>query len=289
MSLSSLPRVAICVTTYKSKTYPYLKLAMDSIKNLNYSAALIDVILCCHQLDYREYKTEFGKDGVNVITPPEMEYSNARAMNLCVANASEDTKYFWILNDDVILTKHSLFNLVQSIGDTLMIASPIATCDQGRQFNLVMGVTVNNEFVPLRKNFYRLPELAHMTKEIMDAGPIYPPGFIYTDFLCTFAGFYPKSVLDKVGKFEEGFRHAGPDDIDISIRCQKLGFRCAFVLDSFVLHFGGATADGSVSVEDRIYNARFFKEKHGFHCPGITDETLAKLSEKDYQYADKKS
>lgn len=285
MSISRLPRVTICVTTYKSKTYPYLKICMDSIKNLNYPADQLDVILCCHQNDYKQYKIEFGKDKVNVITPPEIGYSNARAMNFCVENAQEGSKYFWILNDDVIATKHSLFNLVESVGDHQMIANPIATCDQGRQFQLVMGVTVNNEFVPFLKNFYRLPELEHMTKEIMDAGPIYPPGHIYTDFLCLFAGFYPKSVLDKVGKFEEGFRHAGPDDIDISIRCQRMGIRCAFVLDSFVHHFGGVSADNSVSVEDRIYNAKFFKAKHGLWPPGITEESLAKLTEKDYQYA----
>ena len=275
--MSIVPKVTVVVTTYKSATYPYLKLCMDSIKNLNYPKDQLEVILVCHQLDYRDYKVKFGKDGVNVITPPEYEFNNARGMNFGVANAEYGSKYFWILNDDVIVSKHSLFNLVQSLGDHQLIASPIAPCDQGRQFNLVFGVNVMGQFHPFVQNFYRLKDVEHITREIMDAGPIYPPGLIFTDFLCTFAGFYPKSVLDRVGKFEEGFRRAGPDDLDFSLRCRKENIRSAFVLDSFVFHFGGATTDGGLSNGDRAYNAKMFKEKWGFHQPGLTDEIVEQM------------
>lgn len=285
MSLSRLPRVTIVVTTYLSKTYPYLRLCMDSIKNLNYPASELDVVLCCHQLDYRQYKVEFGKDGVNVVTPPEMEYNNARGLNFGVACAAEGSKYYFLLNDDVILSKNSLMNLVKRVGDNQVIASPISQCDQGRQFNLVMGIARGEDFLQFEKTFYRLPEVEHMTQELMNAESIYPPGFIFTPFLCLFAGFIPKTVWDKIGKLEEGFLGAGPDDLDFSLRGQQLGIRCAFVLDSFVFHFGGTSADSSVNIEKRIYNTKFFKSKWGFFPPGATEESLAKMTEKDYQYA----
>ena len=281
MSLSRLPRVTIVVTTYLSKTYPYLRLCMDSIKNLNYPASELDVVLCCQQLDYREYTAEFGKDGVRVVTPPEMQYNNGRGINFGVSCAAEGSKYYFILNDDVILSKNSLLNLVQGIGDNQLIASPIAPCDQGRQFNLVMGLAHEGKFLPLQKPFYRMADVEGITDALMNGDSVYPPGFIYTDFLCFFAVFIPKTVWDKVGKLEEGFHKCGPDDLDYSLRGQQQGIRCAFVLDSFVFHFGGAGSGSNLKDKDRAYNAKVFKAKWNMHQPGITDELVEKWEKGD--------
>lgn len=277
MSLSRLPRVTIVVTTYLSKTYPYLRLCMDSIKNLNYPASELDVVLCCHQLDYRQYKVEFGKDGVNVVTPPEMEYNNARGLNFGVACAAEGSKYYFLLNDDVILSKNSLMNLVKSVGEREIIASPIAPCDQGRQFELVMGLVHENKFTPLQKPYYRMEDIEEIKLDtLINGNSVYATGIVYTDFLCFFAVFIPASVWNKVGKLEEGFRKCGPDDLDYSIRGQQKGIRCAFVLDSFVFHFGGAGSESNLKSKDRAYNAKIFRDKWGFHQPGIDDAMIAK-------------
>jgi GT2 family glycosyltransferase len=255
-----------------AKTYPYLKLCVESVRNLNYPKEDLDIILVCHKRDSEKYSKEFPE--ITVIAPGMDDFNNEVGLNIGAEHASPDSKYFFFLNDDVILSKHSLINLVQGVGDNKIIASPIAPCDQGRQFNLVFGVNHEGKFVPFQKPFYRLEEVEHLVKDIMDTGPIYPPGFIFTDFHCLFAGFMSRQVWEKVGKFDESYRKAGPSDLDYSLRAQQMGIRCAFVLDSFVFHFGGAGSESGLSPKDRAYNARAFNLKWGFHQPGISDSLI---------------
>jgi GT2 family glycosyltransferase len=73
----------------------------------------------------------------------------------------------------------------------------------------------------------------------------------------------PKSVLDKVGSFDERFFMYG-EDIDLSYRVQKAGFQNYYFAGSSIIHFKGeSTRKGSLNYVLLFYNAmRLFVQKN---------------------------
>ena len=52
---------------------------------------------------------------------------------------------------------------------------------------------------------------------------------------------YRRAVLEEVGGFDEGFRHPGGDDPDLSLRTREAGYRLVFVPQAVVFHKGFET------------------------------------------------
>lgn len=72
-----------------------------------------------------------------------------------------------------------------------------------------------------------------------------------------------KEVLDKVGSFDETFFMYG-EDVDLSYRIQKAGFKNYYFPETSILHFKGeSTRKGSMNYVRMFYNAmRLFVRKH---------------------------
>lgn len=280
----SMPKVTICVTTYSISTQPYLDLCIESIRRLDYPKEDLEIILCCHKQQFHSYKHDYYKD-IKVVSPIESEYGNSEGLNFGISHASPDSEYYLILNDDVILTKDSLTNLVNKASDN-SIMMPISPCDNYRNYSLCMGFAVNGSYKILDKQFYRLPELKDFTNEMMGAKSMYPAGLLVMPMLCMFATLIPKAVWEKLGPLDENFK-TGPDDIDYSIRANQAGIKLLVCLDSLIWHFGGVTADDSISVERRKKNLIYFKQKWGYFPPGMPDNILDTLDE-SYKYEIKK-
>ncbi len=276
----NLPKVTVVVTTYSIKTQPYLDLCIESIRRLNYPKDKLDVILCCHKQQFHSYSKDYYKD-IKVVSPIENEYGNSEGLNFGIQNASPDSEFYFILNDDVILTRNSLKNLVEKSSDQ-SIMMPISPCDNYRHYSLCMGFAHDGNFKILEKQFYRLPELKDFTDELIDAESIYPAGLLVMPMLCMFATLIPKKVWEKLGPLDENFK-TGPDDIDYSIRANQAGIKLLVAIDSLVWHFGGVTADDSISVERRKKNLIYFKRKWGYFPPGMPDNILETLDE-SYKY-----
>jgi len=73
----------------------------------------------------------------------------------------------------------------------------------------------------------------------------------------------PKNILDKVGGFDEDFFMYG-EDIDLSFRIQKAGFKNFYFSESCILHFKGeSTRKGSLNYVKMFYTAMsIFVKKH---------------------------
>jgi GT2 family glycosyltransferase len=72
-----------------------------------------------------------------------------------------------------------------------------------------------------------------------------------------------KDVLEKVGSFDETFFMYG-EDVDLSYRIQKEGFKNYYVADTLIIHFKGeSTRKGSMNYVRMFYNAMsIFVRKH---------------------------
>ncbi len=275
-----MKKVSIIVTTYRSASFNYLSLCMESIRRLDYPKDKLDVIICCHKQQFHSYAKDYFKD-FKVVSPILSEYGNSEGLNFGISHAAKDSEYYFILNDDVILTKDCLTNLVNKSSDQ-SIMMPISPCDNYRQYSLCMGFEHQGGFKILEKQFYRLPELKDFTEEMMGAKSLYPAGLLVMPMLCMFATLIPKAVWQKLGPLDENFK-TGPDDIDYSIRANQAGIKLLVALDSLVWHFGGVTADDSVSVKRRKENLIYFKQKWGYFPPGMPDNILETLDE-SYKY-----
>ena len=81
----------------------------------------------------------------------------------------------------------------------------------------------------------------------------------------------PKEILDKVGGFDEEFFMYG-EDIDLSYRIQKAGFRNYYFAESSIIHFKGeSTKKGSLNYVKMFYKAMsiFVKKHYGSRRAGI--------------------
>jgi hypothetical protein len=83
-----------------------------------------------------------------------------------------------------------------------------------------------------------------------------------------FAAHIPLHAQEKIGLFDESFGIAGGEDFDYCLRAYRAGLRCAFVQQSFLLHFGGksswsgAESSAARQTREQHFLARF-REKWG--------------------------
>lgn len=243
-------RVSIIITTYLEESKPYLDACIDSVLNLNYPQHLLDVIL----VGKKSYQPQYP--GVETVAPDTDDFGNSEGMNFGAKHA-DDPDFYLFLNDDVILTRDSLKNMVVSAGNESIILGPISNCDQGIKYYLFTG---NN---PLPNQLRFKPEThAEAAKELSEKSSVYPPGIILQSHLYFYAVLIPAHVWHRVGEFDSSMK-TGPDDLDFSRRAQALGIPCGICLDSLIFHCSGVTADKTLTLAMREENARVWEAKWG--------------------------
>lgn len=243
-------KVSIIVTAYLQESKPYLDACIQSIHNLNYPKELIETILVCPTWYQPKY------DNVTTVTPCMGAYHNPIAVNYGMNQASKDSKYLFMMNDDVILTRNSLARLIEAAGDADVCLSPISNCDNYGHYQLQFpgGLTERQ---------YRIEQIKHLIPDMLASDSLYPTGFIFPQTLYLYANLFPRKVWEKVGGFDENFK-TGFDDTDWCMRAQRAGVRLAIAMNSLVWHCSGASADttmGKLDSDVRAENEKYFRTK----------------------------
>ncbi len=234
------PRVSIVVTSYCPESEPYLNLCIKSIKNLSYDN--FETILVT-----RPGYTPFF-DGVTTCYPDKQEFWNSVGLNYGVSKASKDSEYYFLINDDVILTKDCLQPLVATLQEKAIgQVMPIGNDMQGRYF------------FPELSTKLTLDVAENHLEALMNAGNIRPQGLIIAETLCLYAQLISKRVWDDVGPFDENL--TGQDDIDYSLRVRQKGYINAIEMSSLVWHFGGVSAAVTLTDEKRKIAMETFNRK----------------------------
>src|SRR5260370_37243866 len=81
----------------------------------------------------------------------------------------------------------------------------------------------------------------------------------------------PKKVLDEIGNFDERFFMYG-EDVDLSYRIQKAGYKNFYFAESSIIHFKGeSTKKGSLNYVKMFYKAMsvFVKKHYGGKRAGL--------------------
>lgn len=151
----------------------------------------------------------------------------AKAVNQGILKSSYP--YIFLLNNDTEVKKHSiapLIDLISSEEDIFSVASKMLQFsnknlidDAGDEYNILAWTKKTGENQPT-ENYNKVYEIFSS---------------------CAGAAMYNKSILEKIGLFDENF-FAYMEDVDLSYRAKINGYKNLFCPESVVYHIGSATS-----------------------------------------------
>jgi GT2 family glycosyltransferase len=239
---NSLPPVSIVITSYFPESKRYLDLCMRSIESLDYQAEK-EVIIVGRPDYLPEYK------GATTIAPPLEKFYPPVGLNFGMKRAKHELML--VINDDTILTRHSLYKLVKlyQASPHVGLLMPTSNDSQGR-YSACVGI-------PSRP--YRYEELANRIQELIYNDGILPNIMSYHETLCIYAFLISKTNYQRVGDFDESL--IGQDDIDYTLRVRQAGLANAISYSAIIYHFGGVSADKTFTPQIREESMRKFQAK----------------------------
>lgn len=171
------------------------------------------------------------------------------------------TKYLFTLNDDVILSKHALATMVRKAGDSAILLNPMSNCDNGWVYHarITLEDPITEDKKLLTKRFYTYEELDGWQRAIM----LHKPGadiLLTVSQICFYATLIPRKVWNQVGILDPLCKY-GYDDEDYCRRAAKFGIPSLIDLESFVLHFGGATSSKTNTQEMKDETVNYYRAK----------------------------
>lgn len=227
------PKVSIIVTSYCPESIHLLEQCVRSIANLSYKN--YETIIVTRDF----YMPEF--QNCRTIAPPEKEFWNGRGINYGVEHSSGE--YLFIINDDVILTRDCVQNLLAwSVHN--MNVMPASNDMQGRYYCA-----------------HYARDLSDKNVELESISPIAAQTLIFADTLCLYAHMVKRTLWDKVGPMDDD---SGLIDIDWCLRVRQAGFINAIELSSLVWHLGGQSVVHTLDGPKRLRQKEQFKAKWGW-------------------------
>ena len=179
------------------------------------------------------------KYGVRLVYQ-QTRLSFSQANNLGVANQHQKTTHFLLLNDDTVLSKNALGNMIKAAvtQDNRCILNPWSNCDKHWLHN--DSITLPSGSKSLHPNMkieeFSKEELAQLSSVTGDYNnTIYESPFCA--FYCT---LIPKEVMTTVGNLNTLFKNGG-EDLDYCERAKRYGYKTLWTRDAFCFHFGGKT------------------------------------------------
>ncbi|MGE4357604.1 MAG: glycosyltransferase [Candidatus Omnitrophota bacterium] len=239
------PLVSIIVVNYNGKRF--LKDCFDSLMNLNYPKSKLEIIMVDNGSN--DGSIEFVKENYPKIRILKNDVNNyCRANNLGIKHAKGE--YIAFLNNDTKVDKEWLNELIKVI-----------TSDEN--IGGVGGKTLYPDGKISNVGHYELPNFYWGEKGAGQEKTGYQK-VEERPSLCGVAVLYPKRIFEKVGLLDEDFI-IYMEDIDISYRIRKAGYKLLYVPQAIVHHYFHGTGNHDLS---RFYierNRLLFLAKHYPH------------------------
>lgn len=228
--------VDIVIPTYKNLRG--LKLCLESIWEC--TAVPYNLIIINNGNDEEMHRYLF--DEVQNISYIKKEGLNfAQAVNLGIRSGK--SKYVMILNDDVIVSRGWLWNMVeeynskisQGLFNKIGAMGLFSNCDKGWLHNyevniggvhLQAGTNTFEEIEPIIPDIYDYKSMITDIKE--------------QEWVAFYATLIPRKVIEEVGYLDENFTNSG-EDVDYCKRIRKAGYNIVQTYKSFIFHFGAVS------------------------------------------------
>ena len=203
----------------------FLKGCLDSIKNQEIDEEIEVIIVDNSSKDKSEeiVKNNFPEAKFIKLS---RNYGFAKAVNIGIKNS--EGRYILLLNNDTVLDRKFLISLKNALDNHPEVGFCASKILMMNNKNLIYGagdIYKNNGTAELRG--YGKPKDMYKKEE-------------YVFGACAAASMYRKELFEKIGLFDEDF-FAYYEDVDIDWRAQLSGFKCLYVPNAIIYHYGSAT------------------------------------------------
>lgn len=242
------PKVLTIIVTYDKKEYvSNLLKSLKEVDFKNYDVIVVDNASTDGTADYIE--EHFSH--VSVIRN-SVNGGGSAGFNtgLSYAFKKHGYEYYWLLDNDVVVSKDTLEKLVEVLDKDNEIAiagsqmcqldNPMVTNEIGAFVDLHMGRLVLNRHMTRRRN---------NTTGIFDV-----------DYVAGASMLVRANVAKRAGCWEDFFIHF--DDVDWCLRIKKMGYRVVGVADSVIWHLSAMEKPVTWALYYDIRNMLFLLEKH---------------------------
>jgi GT2 family glycosyltransferase len=220
------PRVLVIIVTYNRKEY--VANLLTSLKDIDYSNAHIVVIDNASTDGTAEYLKEYFPSLTLLENSENTGGSGGFTRGLQYAFEQAGYEYYWLLDNDVVVSKDALRHLVATLENN----SDIAVA--GSQMCQLDNPEVTNE-IGAYVNFHRgnLVLNRHLTRRRNNMSGLYD-----VDYVAAASMLVRADVAQKAGLWEDFFIHF--DDVDWCLKIKKAGGRIVGVADSVIWHLSAA-------------------------------------------------
>jgi len=261
-------KIDIIIPVYNN--VEYLKLCIESIqKNTNH---LYNLILCDSGSNKETWDYYQTLGNVIVLGKQNERLNYSQACNMGIKYSK--TKYFVILNSDVIVSKNWLNNLKEKMikDKNLAVCGVLSNCDRGWLHDIPMKLFHSQlSLIPgMKKEQFSGQGISKIDElyEFMEKMNLeYKSQFVEREWVAYYAAIYDREKILKVGLLDPKFNN-GCEDLDHCIRIKKMGYKIGQAFDCFIFHFGGISRAAYEKTnekynEEDILNHEYLKEKWG--------------------------
>jgi glycosyltransferase involved in cell wall biosynthesis len=235
----------------------YLKLCVNSI--LMNTLYPFHIIISDAGSDAQTWEYLRTLKGMTVLGEPGKRVSFSEACNAGIRESK--SRFFVILNSDVIVSKCWLTNLVDKMESVNRLAAcgVLSNCDRGWLFDSPnvpdspkYPMRLNKqaiELVPGMKIDTIKPYVEDLYDFMRESNETNKGKFVPQQWVAAYATIFAKCAIDEVGLFDPLYKN-GCEDWDLCQRLSRFGYAIGQAIDSFVFHFGGVSR-GAYESENR--------------------------------------
>jgi glycosyltransferase involved in cell wall biosynthesis/tetratricopeptide (TPR) repeat protein len=194
--------------------------------------------------------------GITVIGDPNKRLSFSETCNAGIK--ASNTKYFVILNSDVIVSKCWLTSLVNKMEtvDRLASCGVLSNCDRGwlhdapgkPSYSMLLEKS-KIDLHPAMKIDEIKPYVEELYKFMEYSNKKHKDVFVRQGWVAAYATIFARCAINEVSLFDPLFLN-GCEDLDLMNRLSKFGYVTGQAIDSFVFHYGGISR-GAYQEENR--------------------------------------
>lgn len=228
---------------------------LNSVNSLEYSHFEI-VVVDNGSTDSSVFSVKHNYPFVHVLeSKTNLGAASGRNYGIKYVNEKFDYEYLFFLDNDIIIAKHTLSEMINSLNssDEIGIVTPKCyTMSEQKTFAYAGGIDVNL-FTGKIKN--------------IGFGQVDRGQYDKSKFVTACGGLFltTKQVMSKVGMFDSNFDPYGWEDVDFGLRARKLDYKILYNPNAIIYHKGGKEnrkENVDVYENSKVRNYFYLLKKH---------------------------